>query len=593
MFCVYLRIIKPNKFNIYILCIMRNLLRMLLLATLVVVASSAYSASFTVDGIAYTIVSAADKTVEVSSGSYTGDIVIPAKVTNSDTEYTVTKIGNSAFYYCYTITSISLPNTITSIGESAFEYCVRLQTITIPESVTTIGNGAFGYCNSLETLAIPKNVSSIASYLVYGCKSLKEIIVDEANANYTAVDGGLYSKDKTVLYGYPNARTTDVVIPDGVTTIYDGAFWDCTNILTIKVPESVTTLRPFCFYSCEKLKSIDLPSEITTVPQGAFYYCEALESVVVPDKVTEVGQTAFANCSSLKSVKLGSAVETIGMSAFMNSKNLSDLVLPASVKSLAMSSLRSTAIETITIPKKCTSIGSSVFMDCKNLKEILVESGNSKFSSLDGVLCNYQGWKIIAYPGGKGSEYVVPAGVTNIDAQAFYWTEGLEKLELGNDVTTIGESAVGDCSNLKSVILGDKVTSIRENAFSYCTSLAEIHCKMSTPVTVNANVFNKVPTSSCKLYVPQGTKSTYEAAAVWKNFSIVEESSALADNWVEAVKIATCDGKINIAGSTGMVEVYNVSGMKVYEGVDSQIELPRGNFYIVRTAGKTQKVFLK
>ncbi len=572
---------------------MKKLLRLLNLLLTLAVSSVVSAATFTVDGVSYSVISGTS-TVEVSSGNYSGDIVIPEKVVNNDVEYTVARIGNSAFYYCYAVTNVTLPNTITSIGESAFEFCVRLGSITIPESVTTIGNGAFGYCNSLVTLTIPKNVTSIASYLVYGCKSLKEIIVAEDNPNYTSVDGGLYSKDKTILYGYPNARTQNVVIPDGVTTIFDGAFWECVDIVSIKVPESVTVLKPFCFYGCEKLVGIELPSQITAIPQGAFYYCTSLESVVVPDKVTDIGQTAFANCDALKSVKLGNAVEKLGMSAFMNDINLCDIELPSTVKSLAMSSLRSTAIETITIPKKCTSIGSYVFMDCKKLKEIKVEEGNSKYSSIDGVLCNYQGWKIIAYPGGKGSEYVVPAGITNIEEDAFYWTEGLEKVVLGNDLTTIGASSFSECTNLKSVTLGSKVTSIRENVFSYCTSLNEVHCNMSTPVSINANVFNKVNVSSCKLYVPVGAKSSYESAAVWKNFDIIEESSAVETSIADAVAISANGGIVYISGvENADVEIYSVSGKLIYRGSETSIALPRGDFYIVKVSGFVKKIFVK
>ena len=573
---------------------MRKLLRSFMIAALSVISFSAYAVDFTVDGIAYNILSSTDMTVAVASGSYSGDIVIPETVVNGDATYKVTKIGNSAFYYCYTITSMSLPEGITEIGESAFEYCARIEELILPESLTTIGNGAFGYCNSLTSLVIPKNVTSIATYVTYGAKSLTEIAVAEDNPNYTTVDGGLYSKDKTKLYAYPNKRYTDVVIPDGVTTIMEGAFWDLTNIKTISVPESVTILKPFCFYGCESLTSINLPQNITTVPQGAFYYCISLDEVVVPDKVTDIGQTAFANCDALKSVKLGAGVTSIGVSAFMNSGNLVDLVLPAGLKTLAMSSLRSTGIETITIPKKCTSIGDYTFMGCNNLKEILVESGNAKYSSQDGVLCNYQGWKILAWPGGKTTEYSVPAGITNIGDDSFYYCENLEKIELCNDVTTIGSYAFSEDTNLKTVVLGENVSSINEGAFAYCTSLSDIYCKSATPVTITAKVFNKVTTSNCTLHVPVGAKSAYESAAVWKTFIIKEESSSVEDNIAADVKVRTRVGSIVVEGAENVrVEVYSLGGEQLYNGCAGEIAVPSAGVYLVKVGNKVQKVLVR
>ena len=118
---------------------MKKLLRFFFLIVLCLTAFTAKSA-FVVDGITYNVLSETDKTVEVASNNsaYTGDIVIPATVTKDGVEYKVTKIGNSAFYYCYTITSMSLPEGIVEIGESAFEVCMRIKNLTIPESVTKI-----------------------------------------------------------------------------------------------------------------------------------------------------------------------------------------------------------------------------------------------------------------------------------------------------------------------------------------------------------------------------------------------------------------------------------------------------------------------
>ena len=86
---------------------------------------------FEVDGICYNITSETNKAVEVTSGvKYTGDVVIPNSVTYNGNTYSVTTIGNSAFYGCSGLTSIEIPNSVTSIGNYAFDGCSSLKTVT-------------------------------------------------------------------------------------------------------------------------------------------------------------------------------------------------------------------------------------------------------------------------------------------------------------------------------------------------------------------------------------------------------------------------------------------------------------------------------
>ena len=102
-----------------------------------------------IDGIWYQLIEKA-KIAEVVSSTdgtkYTGDVLIPEKVTYNGMEYSVTSIGNSAFSSCSNLTNITIPNSVTTIGESAFDHCSSLTSITIPNSVTSIGNNAFYGC---------------------------------------------------------------------------------------------------------------------------------------------------------------------------------------------------------------------------------------------------------------------------------------------------------------------------------------------------------------------------------------------------------------------------------------------------------------
>ena len=178
----------------------KNYTKILMVAVVLFTGVSTEAYAFNAEGIYYNITSEADTTVEVTSGSkgYAGDITIPVKVSYNGKVYTVASIGNKAFYYCRSLTSVNIPDSLTSIGEDAFYccsnlesvilgdtlltiggkafyYCSKLATIDIPDKVTSIGNSAFSGCSSLTRLGLGKSLSVIDSYAFYACSGLTEI----------------------------------------------------------------------------------------------------------------------------------------------------------------------------------------------------------------------------------------------------------------------------------------------------------------------------------------------------------------------------------------------------------------------------------
>ena len=120
-------------------------------------------------------------------------------------------IGFGMFAYCYGLTSITIPNSVTEIGDLAFFVCTGLTSVTIGNSVTSIGNSAFSTCSRL-----------------------KGFIVAPDNNKYSSLDGVLFNKDKTTLVLYPQAKDgTSYTIPNSVTEIEWGAFYDCTGLTEI------------------------------------------------------------------------------------------------------------------------------------------------------------------------------------------------------------------------------------------------------------------------------------------------------------------------------------------------------------------------
>ncbi len=215
----------------------------------------------------------------------------------------VTSIGDYAFCKCSGLTSITIPNSVTSIGNSAFYNCKSLTSITIPDSVTSIGDYAFSDCSGLTSITIPDSVTSIGNCAFYSCSSLKNITVSSNNKNYTSEDGVLINKDKNELMQYPIGKNeTAYTIPNGVTSIGDGAFYWCYGLTSITIPNSVTSIGDRAFRSCSGLTNLVLPDSMEEIGSYAFDDCSSLSYVVIPKNIKKIDSLAFSSCKKLKDV---------------------------------------------------------------------------------------------------------------------------------------------------------------------------------------------------------------------------------------------------------------------------------------------------
>ena len=179
----------------------------------------------------------------------------------------VTSIGDSAFYYCNNLTSVTIGNSVTSIGNSAFYGCSNLTNVTIGNSVTSIGNSAFYGCSNLASMTIPDSVTSIGGGAFQLCGSL-----------------------------------TDITIPDGVKSIGDLAFANCSNLTNVMLPDSVRSIGSMAFDLCTKLKSVAIPDGVVSIEDGTFTWCSGLTNVTIPKSVVNIGRSSFNMCDSLTDV---------------------------------------------------------------------------------------------------------------------------------------------------------------------------------------------------------------------------------------------------------------------------------------------------
>ncbi len=190
---------------------------------------------------------------------------------------------------------------------------------------------------------------------------------------------------------------------------------------------------------------------VTSIGENAFVHCYSLISVTIPNSVTSIGNDAFFDCTSLTSVTIPNSITSIGYGAFSSC----------------------TSLTSVTIPNSVTEIGGYAFSRCTSLDNINVDSGNAKYSSIDGILYNKDATSLICCPGAKTSA-TIPNSVTEIGDGAFSSCINLTSVTIPNSVTEIGEGAFSGCSSLTTVTIPNSVTSIASSAFSECSSLTSV-----------------------------------------------------------------------------------------------------------------------
>ena len=174
---------------------------------------------------------------------------IPSSIIYNEDVYTVTGIGDKAFLYSYSLTSVTIPSTITRIGHYAF-VCSHISTISIPSSVSIIEENAFG--------------ADYHAGQEWANSNLIAINVDSDNSNYSSTDGVLYDKLGTTLIQCPQGKTGAFSIPTNVIRIGKSAFACCHQITSVEVPASVITIEAWAFQT-QTEHSLDTQCQLSTI----------------------------------------------------------------------------------------------------------------------------------------------------------------------------------------------------------------------------------------------------------------------------------------------------------------------------------------
>ena len=332
-------------------------------------------------------------------------------------------------------------------------------------------------------------------------------------ASYSPGDAPWYSR---------RTQIRKITISEGVTSIGEYAFEECTNVTSISIPGSVTELNEYCFSACVSMKSITIPQSVTRIADGVFVACEKLTDIYyggtdaswkhitsrnagLGDNVTIHSTGVFTGkCGDnltwtidnnevltisgtgripdyndpssggnntapwygyayqIKKVVLGSGVQNIGNNAFAGCYGMMDITIPDGVTSIGDSAFDwCSALTEISIPGTVSSIGSWAFSRCA-LREVEIPQGITSIQSDTFWACT------------QLTKITIPASVTSIGYEAFSGC-ALREVEIPQGITSIQSRTFQNCTYLTKITIPDSVTSVDAYAFLDCHALKTVY----------------------------------------------------------------------------------------------------------------------
>ena len=206
------------------------------------------------------------------------------------------------------------------------------------------------------------------------------------------------------------------VIPNGVISIGDEAFYGCSKVTNISIPDSVSSIGNYAFCDCNKLVDIVIPNSVISIGDCAFYDCVELMNVHIPNSVVSIGEKSFCNCSNLINVTIPNGVKSIADSTFFGCSRLTTVTIPSSVIYIEQRAFVACGLINVIIPNSVVSIGDEAFLGCSELQCVSISNN-----------------------------------VTFIGNSAFYACEKLRNITIPNSVRSIGNEAFFGCMGLKIV----------------------------------------------------------------------------------------------------------------------------------------------
>ena len=430
-------------------------------------------------------------------------------------------IGASAFENCKLLREIQISDGVQVIGSKAFLNCLSLKAIEITEnsSLTSIGEKAFSG-TTISSIYIPEKANFDGSIVVY-CEKLRSVTIHSENTNYTVENSTVYNADKTRIVYHPAALSGVYIVNENVVSIEAYAFaasnisaanmsnnvinigeyafarsninkinlsenlteiptgtFESSKLTSVHIPENIETIGIKAFASCEYLTELTFAdnSKLSIIDgsgiektEGAFYNCSQLQSFVLPESVTYIGDYAFYGCSKITELVIPANVTNLGIEAFSLCNCLANVKFAddCALTNVSRGCFRNcTSLQTVDFSEKIQKIESDCFNSCGMLSELtfaensqLVEIGERSFYSCKSL-----------------KEMQLPNGVTKIGTLAYAFS-GLENVNVGATVATIGKGAFGACFSLTVIKVDQSNTNFKAvNNVLFDHDITTVYC---------------------------------------------------------------------------------------------------------------------
>jgi hypothetical protein len=587
----------------------------------------------------------------------------------------VMDISDGAFRNCGSLKTLIIGAGVNMIGMDAFRFDTNLRTIIskATHAPTLMDETVFDdEVYTSATLYIPEDEQALETYfqeennwtlfrnIVRGFdnvdtgegfvipekKSITRLYTDES----TNLQFGLYEDNTCTVYDYTGDESQlNVVIPPTI-------FVDDTEYQVVEIEESAFLGASFT--------SITIPEGIKTIRETAFLNCSALMSIYIPNSTTSIGSAAFLNCSALESVILGSGLKYIGSNAFCSASNIKEIISLA-IKAPTLQEeyvFDPNIYETATLSIPLGDNAYSSYTDAEegnywhNFKQIrsihIYEeatfydraSGLWFTSSADGT-CTIRQQIDADIHNASVSCTEIPSTVvyndetyrvTTIADHAFFDCSELQTITIPQSITTISDYAFSGCQSLTDVTininpngetLGNKVfescsalttvtftdksstddtdvtqlsendgaasVTLGENLFEDCDNLATIVLDTKTLPVATSDTFDEDIYANTTLVYNDDLADAIAADAVWKNFLKEDIATGIDSIDTDNAAVTTDGNDIVVSRFNGTIFVYNISGMTVYQGTNNRIKANAPGIYVVVFNNRSFKVAVK
>lgn len=491
----------------------------------------------------------------------------------------VTELPELALANFINLKSIEIPNSVTKIGPGAFYQCLNLQSVEIPNSVKEICTSAFRV-TAIDKLTIPSSVTSLGHYILTNYDSQadneipgNELVISDGDQPIVFENGDLFCTLKNLYIGrdwsYANfgsyKRIVETVkIGDRVTKLPSDAFNAFEKLKSISIPQSVSSIGGGAFYNCTELESIDIKAAIDTIPNAFLKGCTSLKAVTIPESANHIGWDAFYNCQSLEAVTIPAKIKSIDGAAFRNCKSLKSIIIPGTVDSIGrrtfadcdlltdlqfnhgpnrlafnVTAFENSPVASLMLDRDLdlrpdtpeSSIYERYFKSLSDLKL------GDNLTIIPAYLCfSGEYYPYSGYVTPEITELTIPDGVVEIGYRAFS-TVPIKTLTLPNSVKIIGKSAFLTCE-IETLKMSENVETIGEYAFSSNRQLKQVklpntlkeigYCAFSSTGLTSI----EIPSSITKL-----EESVFNTNAPMKSVTIPANIKMIGQYCVNAEKV--------------------------------------------------------